>query len=192
MGLPGSAPSATDGSSSGDGPASSLSAPTPMGEDENGDGTVVATSASADCSGTSTNEALTCSICWETLGVYGGAHALIACAHSFCRECIATHLETKRKLGAEQNCPECRRPVSPAEQEACGSARELEESDDQEDEEGEEGEEGEAASQHSAGEAPSWNGSDDSDSDSEDSEENEDSEDSEDREFIVRKKRRVA
>ena len=111
------------------------------------------TAGSGECRAEEAGEGEAQSDCVICLGTKDGVQAL-GCFHTFCRECIATHLTRQRRNNQTPSCPSCRYEVPPAEQDACGPGRELpEDVEDVEDvEEGEEGEESEDDEKSS----PTW------------------------------------
>ena len=93
---------------------------------------------------------LDCPICMDKVGSENG-HLTLACRHSFCRTCLATHTSRQQRHQMAASCPLCKRECSAAEVSACGAAKEMQEESEDEEEgrvmvlvqfEGEDGEEG--------------------------------------------------
>ena len=93
-----------------------------------------------------------CPICMDKVGMQNGFITL-ACRHSYCRTCLATHHARQQRHEQPPTCPLCKRECSGAEVEACGEAKKMEEDSESEDEldggvmvlvefEGEDGEQG--------------------------------------------------
>ena len=93
-----------------------------------------------------------CPICMEPLGTNGGVQAL-ECMDTFCRQCVATHIQQKVMYGDDVTCPLCKQQIPLAVQEACGPGKQLADSDESDDGESDEGEgEGEEGSGEEEGE----------------------------------------
>jgi hypothetical protein len=59
-----------------------------------------------------------CSICNESLGENGPVQAL-GCAHTFCRDCIGTHISYAHRNRMHATCPICRRLIPDEERREC-------------------------------------------------------------------------
>ncbi len=65
-----------------------------------------------------------CVICLELLGTNGGVSAL-ECMCTFCKSCIATHIQTQNRAGLELTCPGCRHAITREVAGACGAVLDL-------------------------------------------------------------------
>jgi hypothetical protein len=63
-----------------------------------------------------------CLICLDALGTEGGIQAL-GCMDTFCRLCIATHIEARAAQGHVVSCPICQRGIPQEERDECGPGR---------------------------------------------------------------------
>ena len=80
-----------------------------------------------------------CPICMEPLGTNGGVQAL-TCMDTFCRDCVATHIQQRVMYGDDVTCPLCKQRIPHAVQEACGPGKQLADSDESDEGESDEGE----------------------------------------------------